>query len=129
MAHDHDEIGLAQDVLVIEPNHEAVRKRPKVLVNMDKQIGRADLEKVDITKDEYFIHAGTEEEKMDHPGRKGVVSYNFGAAKPRFEDHKAMLNGDLNDLLHKDELVLEPAHLPKKVKGHISKAPRFPEPA
>lgn len=41
---------------MIEPNFDAIRKKKKFLVtDFNKQIGREDLEKKDINKDEYFI--------------------------------------------------------------------------
>ena len=71
--------------MIIEPNIDAIRKRKVYLVrDFDKQIGRND--NVDITADEYFINVGTEEEKLDNPGRKSVVAYDFGKPKKREED-------------------------------------------
>ena len=69
-----------KDELVIEPNIDFIKKRKSYLVtDFNKQIGREDLEKRDIlNEDEYFIKVGTEEEKMENPGRKSTIGYDFG---------------------------------------------------
>ena len=71
--------------LIIEPNIDVIRKRkPYFVTDFNKQTGRND--NIDITADEYFINVGTEEEKLDNPGRKSVVAYDFGKPKKRDED-------------------------------------------
>lgn len=98
------------------------------MTDFNKQIGRSDLEPIDLNKDEYYIHVGTEEEKLENPNRRSVPTFDFGKSKPRFDDQA---NRDLAEILQPDQLILDPEPLKPKIKGHVrfSEGPRFPEEA
>lgn len=109
--------------LIIEPNIDVIRKRkPYFVTDFNKQTGRND--NIDITADEYFINVGTEEEKLQNPGRKSVVAYDFGKPKKRDEDK---LDGI--EILQPDVLIVDPELLPKKIKGNVKfhQGDRFPQ--
>ena len=61
-------------------------------------MGRSDYEKHDPFKDEYFIHVGTEEEKLEDPMRKKVVAFSFGKEKPRFDDQMHQLTNEIAEM-------------------------------
>jgi hypothetical protein len=93
------------------------------VTDFNKQIGRND--NIDITADEYFIKVGTEEEKLENPGRKSTVGYDFGKPKKRDED-----NLDGIEILQPDVLIVDPDPLPKKIKGNVKfheGGERFPQ--
>lgn len=112
------------DELIIEPNIDVIRKRkPYLVTDFNKQTGRNDT--VDITADEYYIKVGTEEEKLENPARKSVVTYDFGKPKMRDEDK---LDGI--EVLQPDVLIVDPDLLPKKIKGNVKLhegGERFPQ--
>lgn len=124
-----NEHGLDLDVneeLIIEPNLDAIRrKKPFLVTDFSKQIGRDDNK--DINADEYYINVGTEEEKLENPGRKSLIGYDFG--KPKLRDpEKAELAGI--EILQPDVLVIDPEILPKKIKGNVKfheGGERFPQ--
>lgn len=59
---------------------------------------------------------GTEEEKLDNPGRKSTIGYDFGKGQPRFE---VPLNNDFTEILQKDQLILDPEPVKPKIKGNV----------
>ncbi len=67
---------------------------------------------------------GTEEEKLDNPGRKSVVAYDFGKPKQREADK---LEGI--EILQPDVLIVDPELLPRKIKGNVKfhEGERFPQ--
>lgn len=113
-----------KEELIIEPNIDAIRNRkPYLVTDFNKQTGRND--NIDITADEYFINVGTEEEKMENPGRKSAVAYDFGKPKQREADK---LDGI--EILQPDVLIVDPELLPKKIKGNVKfyeGGERFPQ--
>ncbi len=59
---------------------------------------------------------GTEEEKLDNPGRKSVTTYDFGKPKPRFDQKE--IDVDM-EILQPDVLLIDPELPPKKIKGNV----------
>ena len=110
---------------MIEPNIDVIRKRPQMLVNFDKQVGREETKQLD--DEEYVIRNFERFEEIKDPAQAKVIAHDFGKGGERFKEHELGRKLDLEG----EELIVEDIEGPKK---HIKNtyimdkaAERFPE--
>ena len=109
------EVDEFQDELIIEPNINVIRPKKPSAPDFSKQLGREDPLK--LPDDEIYILDLPDNPIPNDPSMprvKGIV--NFGLGKDRFDNEKEMARA-LD--LEQDELFIESADLPRRIKGFV----------